>query len=92
MGESLDHCPPGWIGQSRKRCAQFIHNRMVVDYRGMSSVDFAIPPTGPNVRSVWAGWPIFALHQTHGGCLSYPCVLSKGWAAMLWAQLLSRLV
>src|ERR1700683_2701938 len=42
MGESFDHCPPGWIGQSRKRCAQFIHNHMVVDCWAMSSVDFAI--------------------------------------------------
>jgi len=41
MGESFDHCPPGWIRQSRKRCAQFIHNRMVVDYRTMSSMNFA---------------------------------------------------
>ena len=43
MGESLDHCPPGWIRQSRKRCTQFIHNHMVVDYPAMSSVNFAIP-------------------------------------------------
>jgi hypothetical protein len=42
MGESFDHCPPGWIGQSRKRCTQSIHNHMVVDYLAMSSVDFAI--------------------------------------------------
>jgi hypothetical protein len=39
MGEPFDHCPPGWIGQSRKCGTQFIHNRMVVDYRAMSSVD-----------------------------------------------------
>ena len=43
MGESFDHCPPGWIRQSRKRCTQFIHNHMVVDYLSMSSVNFAIP-------------------------------------------------
>ena len=43
MGESFDHRPPGWIRQSRKRCAQFIHNHMVVDFLLMSSVDFAIP-------------------------------------------------
>jgi hypothetical protein len=42
VGESFDHCPPGWIRQSRKRCTQSIHNRMVVDYWGMSSVNFAI--------------------------------------------------
>ena len=42
MGESFDHCPPGRIRQSRKRCTQFIHNHMVVDYWLMSSVDFAI--------------------------------------------------
>jgi len=41
MGEPFDHCPPGWIGQSGKRCAQFIHNRMVVDYLAMSSMNFA---------------------------------------------------
>jgi len=43
VGESFDHGPPGWIRQSRKRCTQFIHNRMVVDYLSMSSGDFAIP-------------------------------------------------
>ena len=43
MRESFDHCPPGWIRQSRKRCTQFIHNHMVVDYLPMSSVNFAIP-------------------------------------------------
>ena len=43
MGESFDHCPPGWIRQSRKCCTQLIHNHMVVDYLAMSSVDFAIP-------------------------------------------------
>jgi hypothetical protein len=30
MGESFDHCPAGWIGQSRKCCTQIIHNPMVV--------------------------------------------------------------
>ena len=43
MRESLDHRPAGGIGQSRKCCTQFIHNQMVVDYRSMSSVNFAIP-------------------------------------------------
>ncbi len=43
MRESFDHRPPGWIRQSRKRCTQFIHNHMVVDYLSMSSVNFAIP-------------------------------------------------
>ena len=43
MGESFDHRPAGWIRQSRKRCIQFIHNRMVVDYPQMSSVDFGVP-------------------------------------------------
>jgi hypothetical protein len=42
MRESFDHCPPGWIRQSRKRCAQFIHNHMVVDNLAMSSVKFAL--------------------------------------------------
>ena len=40
MGEPFDHGPPGWIGQSRKRCTQFIHNCMVVDYLAMSSGKF----------------------------------------------------
>jgi hypothetical protein len=43
MGESFDHRPAGWIRQSRKRCIQFIHNRMVVNYLQMSSVDFEAP-------------------------------------------------
>jgi hypothetical protein len=43
MGEPFDHCPAGWIRQSRERCTQSIHNHMVVDYRAMSSVKFATP-------------------------------------------------
>ena len=43
MGESFDYCPAGWIRQSRKRCIQSIHNRMVVNYPSMSSVDFGVP-------------------------------------------------
>src|SRR5579863_7519162 len=43
MGESFDHRPAGWIRQSRKCCTQLIHNRMVVDYSSLSSVDFAVP-------------------------------------------------
>jgi hypothetical protein len=43
MGESFDHRPAGWIRQSRKCCIQLIHNRMVVDYPLMSSVDFGVP-------------------------------------------------
>jgi hypothetical protein len=43
MRESFDHCPAGWIRQSGKRCVQVIHNRMVVDYLAMSSVNFAMP-------------------------------------------------
>src|ERR1700722_1926587 len=42
MRESFDHPPPGWIRQSRKCCAQLIHNHMVVDYLLMSSVNFAM--------------------------------------------------
>ena len=42
MAESFDHGPPGWIRQSRKCCAQLIHNQMVVDSRRMSSVNLAI--------------------------------------------------
>jgi hypothetical protein len=43
MGEPFDHRPAGWIRQSRKCCIQLIHNRMVVDYPSMSSVDFGVP-------------------------------------------------
>jgi hypothetical protein len=43
MGEPFDHCPAGWIRQSRKRCIQLIHNRMVVNYPALSSVDFGVP-------------------------------------------------
>jgi hypothetical protein len=43
MRESFDHRPAGWIRESRKRCIQSIHNRMVVDYSQMSSVDFEVP-------------------------------------------------
>jgi hypothetical protein len=43
MGESFDHCPPGWIRQSRKCCSQFIHNHMVVDFLPMSNRNLAIP-------------------------------------------------
>jgi hypothetical protein len=50
MRESFDHCPPGWIRQSGKRCTQFIHNHMVVDYLTMSSVNFAIPDFCPVPR------------------------------------------
>ena len=47
MRESFDHRPAGWIRQSSKRCIQFIHNRMVVDYPQMSSVDFRAPDFCP---------------------------------------------
>ena len=60
MGESFDHCPPGWIRQSRKRCTQFIHNHMVVDYLSMSSVNFAIPDFCsliPNVPALADNFP-----------------------------------
>ena len=40
MGESFDHRPAGWIGESREWCIQSIHNHMVVDYLSMSSVEF----------------------------------------------------
>ena len=42
MRESSDHRSPGWIRQSRECCTQLIHNRMVVDFRPMSNVNFAI--------------------------------------------------
>jgi len=47
MGESFDHRPAGWIGQSRKCCIQLIHNHMVVDFRSMSSADFRVPDFFP---------------------------------------------
>ena len=54
MGEPLDHCPAGGVRQSRKRCTQSIHNRMVVDYPQMSSVDFGLSEpasaAGPDQR------------------------------------------
>ena len=64
MGESFDHRPAGWIRESRKRCIQFIHNRMVVDYPQMSSVDFGVPDfcsgslnsdacANSGIRSLW---------------------------------------
>ena len=43
MGESFDHCPPGWIRQSGKRCTQFIHNHMVVDYLINVKCEFCDP-------------------------------------------------
>jgi hypothetical protein len=43
MGESFDHCPAGWIRQSRKCCTQSIHNHMVVDFLSVSSENFATP-------------------------------------------------
>jgi len=43
MGEPFDHCPAGWIRQSRECCTQIIHNQMVVDFSAVSSVKFAIP-------------------------------------------------
>jgi hypothetical protein len=52
MGESFDHRPPGGIRQSRKRCAQAIHNRMVVDCLSMSSVNFAMPDFSALVPNV----------------------------------------
>ena len=49
MGEPLDHRPAGWIRQSRKCCAQAIHNHMVVDFRFMSSATFAIHWQNTNI-------------------------------------------
>jgi hypothetical protein len=42
MGEPFEHRSPGWIRQSRECRVQSIHNHMVVDFRSMSSVNFAI--------------------------------------------------
>jgi hypothetical protein len=53
MGESFDHRPAGWIRQSRKRCIQFIHNRMVVNYPQMSSVDFGVPGFCLRISGLW---------------------------------------
>jgi hypothetical protein len=64
MGEPFDHCPPGWIRQGGKRGTQFIHNRMVVDYPGMSSVDF-----GQVAHLCIASFPRRVPH---------PCVCCKG--------------
>ena len=54
MGESFDHRPARRIRQSRKRGIQSIHNRMVVDYRAMSSVNFAIVTSrkGASIQAV----------------------------------------
>ncbi len=63
MRESFDHRPPGWIRQSGKRYTQFIHNRMVVDYLSMSSVNFAIPDFYsliPNVPRVGRQFSVYA--------------------------------
>ena len=49
MGESFDHCPAGWIRQSRKCCTKTIHNQMVVDSRLKSTANFAIRGFCPNV-------------------------------------------
>ena len=54
VGESFDHCPAGWIRQSRKCCTKIIHNRMVVDYRSMSTANFAIRGFCPNVLALKA--------------------------------------
>ena len=43
MGESFDNPPPSWIRQSSKCCTQLIHNHMVVNSQGMSSVNFVTP-------------------------------------------------
>src|SRR5690348_1709112 len=43
LAEPFDHCPPGWIRQSRKCRIQSIHNQMVVDYLSLSSVNSAVP-------------------------------------------------
>ena len=42
MREAFNHRPARRIRQSRKGRTQFIHNRMVVDFRPMSTANFAI--------------------------------------------------
>jgi ABC-type transport system involved in cytochrome bd biosynthesis fused ATPase/permease subunit len=76
MGESFDHCPPGWIRQGGKRCTQFIHNRMVVDYLSMSSANFAIPdlcslinvPSVPRQSSVHATQRLHWMRHDAASC------------------------
>jgi hypothetical protein len=53
MGESVDHRPAGWIRKSRKRCIQFIHNRMVVNYPQMSRVGFGVPGFCLRISELW---------------------------------------
>jgi hypothetical protein len=81
MRESFDHCPPRWIRQSGKRCTQFIHNHMVVDYLSMSSVNFAIPnfcSPIPNVPALEAG-PAFR-HTPESGALPFSRSSREGGA------------
>src|SRR5258706_3670268 len=54
MREALDHCPAGWIRQSRKCCTKIIHNQMVVDNRSMSTANFALRGFCPNVLTLKA--------------------------------------
>jgi hypothetical protein len=54
MREAFDHCPAGWIRQSRKCCTKIIHNQMVVDNRSMSTANFALRGFCPNVLTLKA--------------------------------------
>src|SRR5579872_7529603 len=81
MGESFDHRPAGWIRQGRKCCIQLIHNRMVVDYPSMSSVDFGVPIraalliavilAADTKRNTWHGSPNKSQYRFFPGHLKY---------------------
>jgi len=42
MGESFDHCPAGWIRQSRECCTRLSTTIWLCIVWSMSSVNFAI--------------------------------------------------
>ena len=75
MGESFDHCPPGWIRQGGKRCAQFIHNHMVVDCRSMSSVKFG--RGGPSLHGTIPS-PLQTVQRRGASVLYLPAINSPG--------------
>jgi len=70
MGESS--IIAGGLDQTeRKRCIQFIHNRMVVDYPQMSSVDFGVPDFCFLIMTdTWAN-------------LCSPCAAYRSWVRMV---------
>ena len=42
MGEPFDHCPSGWVRQSRECCTKLIHNPMVVNFLIIVKCKFAV--------------------------------------------------